>query len=79
MSAANFTHFAMRVRQGAFRLIFGAALKFLFVRIHHEHGQQLGGFGLARILITSVSIIRELGKVLSGAISNDRPIIGFCS
>ena len=53
--------------------------QFLFVRIDHEHGQQLGGFGLARILIKSVPITRHLGKVLSGAIRDDRPIIGFAS
>ena len=49
--------------------------QFLFVRIDHEHGQQLGGFGLARILINAVSITRHLGKVLAGAINNGRPII----
>jgi hypothetical protein len=41
--------------------------------------QQLGGFGLARILIKSVPVTRHLGKVLSGAVSNGRPIIGFAS
>ena len=51
----------------------------LLVRIHHEDGQQLGGFGLARILINTVSITRHLGEVLSGVIRNDRPIIGFTS
>ena len=51
--------------------------QFLFVRIDHEHGQQLGGFDLARMLIKSVPITGHLGKVLSGAISNDWPIIGF--
>ena len=53
--------------------------QFLFVRIDHEHGQQLSGLGLARIFIKSVSITRELGEVLSGAIRDDRPIIGFAS
>ena len=53
--------------------------QFLFVRIDHEHGQQLSGFGLALILIKSVPITRHLGEVLSGAISGDRPIIGFAS
>ena len=48
-------------------------------KVDHEHGQQLGGFGLARILIKSVPIARYLGEVLSDAISNDRPIIGFAS
>ena len=51
----------------------------LLVRIDHEHGQQLGGFGLARILIQNGPITRHLGKVLSGAINDDRPIIGFAS
>jgi N-terminal domain of (some) glycogen debranching enzymes len=32
---------------------------------------------LARILIKSVPITRHLGEVLSGAIRDDRPIIGF--
>ena len=53
--------------------------QFLFVRIDHEHGQQLSGFGLTRILIKSVPITRKLGEVLSGAISNDGSIIGFAS
>jgi hypothetical protein len=47
--------------------------QFLFVRIDHEHGQQLSGFGLARILIKSVPITRKLGEVLSGAINELRP------
>ena len=41
----------------------------------HEHSQQLGGFGLARILIKSVPITRHLGKVLSGAIRDGWPVI----
>jgi hypothetical protein len=49
------------------------------MELNHEHGQQLGGFGLARILINSVSITRKFGEVLSGAVSNGRPIIGFAS
>lgn len=53
--------------------------QFLFVRIDHEHGQQLGGFGLARVLINTVPITRHLGKVPSGAISDGRPIIGSAS
>ena len=45
------------------------------MELNHEHGQQLGGFGLARILINSMPITRHLGEVLSGAIRDDRPII----
>ena len=51
----------------------------LLVRIHHEHGQQLGRFGRARILIESVSITWHFGEVLPGAINNDRSIIDRCS
>ena len=56
-------------------LFFGRRYQFLLIRVDHEHGQQLRGFGLARILINSVPITRHLGEVLSGAIRNDRPIM----
>ena len=49
--------------------------QFLLVRIDHEHGQQLRGFGLARVLTNGVPITGHLGEALPGAISNDRPII----
>src|SRR6266480_1344035 len=49
--------------------------QFLLVRIDHEHGQQLSGFGLARVLTNAVPVTRHLGEALSGAISNGRPII----
>jgi hypothetical protein len=58
-------------------LISRAALTVPFHPYDHEHGQQLGGFSLARILINSVSITGHPGEVLPGAISNDGPIIGF--
>src|SRR5438552_11490916 len=57
------------------RLIFVRRRQFLLVRIDHEHGQQLRGFGLARVLTNAVPITRHLGEALSSAISNDRPII----
>ena len=38
--------------------------QFLLVRIDHEHGQQLRGFGLARVLTNGVSITRHLGEAL---------------
>src|SRR5436305_14906567 len=49
--------------------------QFLLVRIDYEHGQQLSGFGLARVLTNAVPVTRHLGEALSGAIRNDRPII----
>src|SRR5437016_12573920 len=49
--------------------------QFLLVRIDHEHGQQLSGFGLARVLTNAVPVTRHFGEALSGAISNGRPII----
>ena len=49
--------------------------QYLLVRIDHEHGQQLRGFGLARILTNAVPVTRHLGEALPGAIRNDRPII----
>ena len=49
--------------------------QFLLVRIDHEHGQQLRGFGLARILTKAVPVTGHLGEALPGAIRNHRPII----
>src|SRR6266487_3824461 len=49
--------------------------QFLLVRIDHEHGQQLSGFGLARVLADAVQVTGHLGEALPGAIRNDRPII----
>ena len=49
--------------------------QFLLVRVDHEHGQQLSGFGLARVLTNAVPVTRHLGEALPGAIRNDRPII----
>jgi hypothetical protein len=49
--------------------------QFLLVRIDDEHGQQLSGFGLARVLTNAVPVARHLGPALSGAISDGRPII----
>ena len=49
--------------------------QFLLVGIDHEHGQQLRGFGLARVLTNAVPVTRHLREALPGAISNDRPII----
>src|SRR5437762_13563237 len=49
--------------------------QFLLVRIDHENGQQLSGFGLARVLTNAVPVTRHLGEALSSAISNDRAII----
>src|SRR5438105_208930 len=40
-----------------------------------EHGQQLRGFGLARVLTNAVPITGHLGEALPGAIRNDRSII----
>src|SRR5206468_1693534 len=49
--------------------------QFLLVRIDHEHGQQLSGFGLARILTNAVPVTGHLRETLPGAIRNDWPII----
>src|SRR5437773_2870704 len=49
--------------------------QFLLVRIDYEHGQQLGGFGRARVLTNTVYVTRHLGETLSFVIGNDRPII----
>src|SRR5438067_7203933 len=49
--------------------------QFLLVRIDHEHGQQLSGFGLARVLTNAVPVTRHLGEALPGAIRNHRSII----
>src|SRR5439155_5584980 len=49
--------------------------QFLLVRIDHEHGQQLSGFGLARVLTNAVPVTRHLGEAFPGAISNGRPVI----
>src|SRR5215831_13672737 len=49
--------------------------QFLLVRVDHEHGQQLSGFGLARVLTNAVPVTRHLGEALPAAIRNDRPII----
>ena len=38
--------------------------QFLFVRIDDEHGQQLSGFGLARVLTNAVPVTRHLGDAL---------------
>src|SRR5205823_4949326 len=53
--------------------------QFLLVGIDHEHGQQLRGFGLARVFTDAVPVTGHLGEALPGAIRNDRPIIGFAS
>ena len=49
--------------------------QFLLVRIDHQHGQQLRGFGLARVLTNAVPVTGHLGEALPGAIRNDRSII----
>src|SRR5215813_3646332 len=49
--------------------------QFLLVRVDHEHGQQLSGFGLARVLTNAVPVTGHLGEALSGAIRNNRAII----
>src|SRR5207244_11366024 len=49
--------------------------QFLLVRIDHEHGQQLSGFGLARVFANAVPVTGHLGEALPRAIRNDRSII----
>src|SRR5215472_6105478 len=49
--------------------------QFLLVRIDHENGQQLRGFGLARVFTNAVQVTGHLGEALPCAIRNDRPII----
>src|SRR5262249_10123337 len=53
--------------------------QFLLARVDHEHGQQLSGFGLARVLTNAVPVTRHLGEALPGAICSDRPIIDCTS
>src|SRR5213595_803204 len=53
--------------------------QYLLVRIDHENGQQLRGFGLARVLTNTVPVTGHLGETLPGAIRDDRPIIDRAS
>src|SRR6266496_1919013 len=49
--------------------------QFLLVRVHHKHGQQFRGCGLARVLTDGVPVTGHLGEALAGVIGNDRSII----
>src|SRR6516225_2034132 len=69
-----------RIRIGVFTCdavvsFFVRRRQFLFVRINDEHGQQLSGFGFARVFTNAVPVTRHLGEALPGVICNDRPII----
>ena len=51
--------------------------QFFLVRIDHEHGQQLSGFGLAGVLTNAVPVTGHLGEALPGVIRNGSIISRF--